>query len=587
MTMAPDNADQPTSPGSGPRVAGNRREMRLSRILTVVTAVLGVLLSTAPAGSGAVVTYGNGPLRTGLYTNMHRLTPAVVASKKFGVLFDRTLPDHGQVYTQPLLAGGRLIVATEKGDVYELDPRTGRVLRSRFLVPPWHPVMWIGSGTLTCPDLYPDVGVTSTPVIDTSADSGHGVIYLTADTPAPGSSTTPSPEFNQARYLIYALRLSDLHNVAAFNAGQPLTYAATIPGTDPLVAFNATYQLQRPGLLELGGAVYAGFGSHCDTSPYRGWIMGVNATTGKLQSAWATPTAPGARGAGVWMAGGGLMSDGAGRVIFSTSNGFNAPNSNSEYTPRVPAKGSNPPTGLGSSVVRLAVGAGGTLTAKDFYTPCNAAQLDGHFRNLSLSSTGVVALPSIFGRSLLVTSSKTGTIYVLRRTALGGFSQGRKTAACPAGGDAIPESLPARGGVWGQMTSWPSDGGWLYVPTATPKPVPDETQGRLFFYHQHRGKLTLAGMTGLIRGAGSGSPIVTTAGSRSNTALVWDIDKNVGPSKLSVYLPTIASGAHAPTLVASFPIGQFTKFSPPGVGDDEIFVPGAGHVMAFGIRAGR
>jgi hypothetical protein len=560
--------------------------MRLTQILTVVAAVLTGLLSTASAGSGAVVTYGNGPLRSGLYTNMHRITPAVVASKKFGVLFDRALPDHGQVYTQPLLAAGRLIVATEKGDVYELDPRTGRVLRSRFLVPPWHPVMTINAsgGTLTCPDLYPDVGVTSTPVIDTAADHGHGVIFVTTDTPARTVSPSGSVLFNQSNYLIFALRLSDLHNVSAFNGGQPLTYAATIADTNPPVTFNATYQLQRPGLLELGGAIYAGFGSHCDTSPYRGWIMGVNATTGRLQGTWATPTAPGARGGGIWMAGGGLVSDGPGRVIFSTSNGFNAPGSNSEYTPRVPAKGSNPPSGLGSSVVRLSVGNGGTLSPKDFYTPCNATHLDGHFRNLSLSSTGVVGLPPVFGHSLIATSSKSGTIYLLRSTALGGFAQGRRTAACPSGGDAIPESLPARGGVWGQMTAFPADGGWLYVPTATPTALPDETQGRLFFYHQVHGKLTLAGMTDAIRGAGSGSPIVTMAANRSSTALVWDIDKNVGPSMLRVYMPTIASTAHAPTQIASFPIGQFTKFSPPGVGADEIFVPGAGHVMAFGVR---
>ena len=40
--------------------------------------------------------------------------------------------------------------------------------------------------------------------------------------------------------------------------------------------FNATYQRQRPGLLEANGNIYAGFGSFCDfsASMSRGWLLG-------------------------------------------------------------------------------------------------------------------------------------------------------------------------------------------------------------------------------------------------------------------------------------------------------------------------
>ena len=32
--------------------------------------------------------------------------------------------------------------------------------------------------------------------------------------------------------------------------------------------------LQRPGLLLIGGVVYAAFGGHCDYGDYRGWVLG-------------------------------------------------------------------------------------------------------------------------------------------------------------------------------------------------------------------------------------------------------------------------------------------------------------------------
>jgi hypothetical protein len=51
-----------------------------------------------------------------------------------------------------------------------------------------------------------------------------------------------------------------------------------------------------------------------------------------------------------------------------------------------------------------------------------------------------------------------------------------------------------------------------------------------------------------------------------------------------VYGAVIGRRSHTPTLLASFPVGGFTKFAPPGVGTDQIFVGGAGHVVGFGVR---
>ena len=51
--------------------------------------------------------------------------------------------------------------------------------------------------------------------------------------------------------------------------------------------FEATQELQRPALMMMNGVVYAGFGSHCDHTPYEGWIVGVS-TSGQVTTKWAT-----------------------------------------------------------------------------------------------------------------------------------------------------------------------------------------------------------------------------------------------------------------------------------------------------------
>jgi hypothetical protein len=548
------------------------RSSLMGRLAFAVAYVLASVLAFSAAASGAVVTYGGGARRDGLYPTMHRLSPQLLRSGRFGRLFDRTLPDHGLVFAQPLLAGGVLVVVTERNDVYELDPHTGRIVRSRFLAAPWDSVFPSG---FRCPDLQPSVGVTGTPVIDTSADGGHGVIYLAAKTA-------------QSGYLMFALRLRDLRDLPRFGGGRPLSLSGFSAQGAPASVFNPTFQLQRAALLETRGTIYAAFGGLCDTSPYLGWVVGVRAADGALTGRWATPTAPGARGGGIWMAGAGLASDGPGRVFLATGNGFNAPGTSSQHTPVSPTPGRKPPSGLASSVVRLRAGAGGALSAADFFTPCDARKLDGGPNvDLDVSSGGVTVLPASFGsprhRALLAAGGKSGTSYILDRGGLGGFRQGHSSRACPGGGDADLAALGPGGAIWGATAVWPHSGGWLFVPTESPGAANDPTRGRLEFFHGRLGTFRLAARTTPLWGAGSGSPVVTSVGSRAGSALVWAVSKNVGAPRLRVFA-AVPAPRRGPLQVASFPVGAFTKFAPPGVGPDSIFVGGAGHVVGFGVR---
>jgi hypothetical protein len=567
--------------------ADRRRSLALGFAALVVPLVL---LWAAPA-RGAIVTWGSTATRSGLYQGMKRLNPKLLHTGGFRRMFETTLPDRGKIFAQPLVANGRLIVETERNFVYELDPRTGRILASRQLAPPWPPMFPAPGGvTNTCPDVAPVIGATATPVIDTSPPGG-GVVYLTAKTGIPGLPTSPTVQ--QGVYLVYALRLKDLSNAPNWGGGQPVVLSGFAADNAPAVTFNATYQLQRPGLLMMGGVIYMGFGSHCDFSPFRGWVVGVRASDGAVLGRWVTPTGAIARGGGTWGAGAGLMSDGPGRIFLSTGNGFTANGlPGNDHTPATPIPGHSPPGGLASSVVRLQVQPNGTLAAADFFSPCDNSRLDGSGdKDVDVSSGGVVALPSQFGsrshRSVLLAGGKSGTVYVLDRNNLGGHQAGHPTAACPPGGDAIVQALVPHGSIYGAPAVWPGNGGWFIVPTSGKSGTNEGSTGPLNFYTGAAGSFRLAGATRSIWGFGSSSPVITSIGSRKGSAIVWAVDKeSSGKATLRAYAVPIPRGAHAPTALASFPVGTYAKFTAPGVGTDAIYVGnGVGQVLGFGPRS--
>lgn len=131
------------------------------------------------------------------------------------------------------------------------------------------------------------------------------------------------------------------------------------------IGFAAADEWQRPGLLLMNGWVYAGFASHCDSPPFEGFIAGVNVGT-EATTLWTDLGQATDTGGGIWQSGGGLMSDGPGRIFFVSGNGASPP----------PGPGTSPPGDLAESVVRLAVQPDGSLTAQDFFSPQNDPVLD-------------------------------------------------------------------------------------------------------------------------------------------------------------------------------------------------------------------
>lgn len=399
----------------------------------------------------------------------------------------------------------------------------------------------MAASAIGCGDLVPNVGATATPVYDSATDS----LYFTTKVDD-GTSTHRHP-----KWLMHAVDPAS----GAERAGWPVTIAGS-PVNDPGNEFDAYYEQQRPGLLLMDGVVYAGFGGHCDAWPYRGYVVGVSTTGHSITSMWASVTGASTGGAGIWQSGGGLVSDGSGRIFFSTGNGISP----------APGPGKTVQGTLAESVVRLQVNADNSLSTADFFSPSDAATLD--LTDQDISSGAPMALPDGFGTSehphLLIQQGKDGRIFLLDRDDLGGMGQG------PQGGDAAVSKSGPYQGMWGHPAFWGGDGGYVYV-------VGNQGPLRALKYGVRNGgtpALTLTGQSQDTFGYTSGSPLVTSDGTDESSALVWMTsasNASGADGTLRAYGPTPDGNGHLP-LLWSAPIGTATKFSTPTAERGKVYV---------------
>jgi hypothetical protein len=352
------------------------------------------------AAQTAVTTHHNDHYRTGWNSTETVLTPTNVNSSQFGLIATAAVDD--QVDAQPLVVPGVTITAgnyqgvhnvvyvvTGNDTVYAIDANAGTVLLSNHLGEPVkQPFGCINSG--------PNIGVTGTPVIDTSS----GTLYLIAYTQL---STGPA-------YILHALSLDNLTDTVTpqvISASHPLTNGASFN-------FNARYQRQRPALLEANGNIYAGFGSFCDFFPNvtRGWLLGWNAATlAPLTSNKVFQTQAIDPGqwflTSLWMSGAGPASDDSGNVVFVTAN---SDPSGTTY---------DGVTSIQHSVVEMSPD---LSTLVDLFTPDDWQLLDEN--DTDFGSGGVMILPDQAGSipHLAVAAGKAGQMFLMNENNLGGYS---------------------------------------------------------------------------------------------------------------------------------------------------------------------
>jgi PQQ enzyme repeat len=346
----------------------------------------------------AVTTYHYDTLRTG-WNRYETVLNAAKFPSTFGVLKTVALDD--QVDAQPLLAPAQqiaggvhdvLYVVTENNSVYAIDANSGAILVQRNLGAPV-------PTPLGCGNNGPNVGITSTPVIDLTMGEIFLIAYINGATPS---------------YQLHALNLITLADNIA-----PVTVAASQTLTDGTTfRFNATYQRQRPGLLEMNGNIYAGFGSFCDfsASKSRGWVLGWKATTlvhlvhAELNDSQATsPTSFFL--SSVWMSGFGLA--GAGNQVF-----FSTGNSDCNFYVSPEACPSSSTYDGVTNIQESVVGMAPNLAQRNgVFTPSNVFQMD--INDADLGASGVMLVPVQASSWYLATIvSKDGRLWLLNRDSL-------------------------------------------------------------------------------------------------------------------------------------------------------------------------
>ena len=374
---------------------------------------IGAGTNPAAASSIDVITYHYDNLRTGQNTSETILTLANVISTRFGKLGEFTVV--GKVDAQPLYlsnvfipgVGTRnaLYVATEHGCVYAFDADSISGSTSKAL--------WITSTSMSgeipsddrgCGQVTPEIGVTSTPVIDRR----RGAIYVVAVSKTAGGN------------YIHRLHALDLTTGAELFGG-PKTISASYPGSGAgssggNVVFNPSEYNERPGLLELNGTIYTTWGSHCDQGVYTSWVMAFSADT--LKQTGVLNLTPNGNDGGIWMSGASPAADAAGNIYFIVGNGTFDTVLNSSGFPSAGDCG-NCFAKISSSV---------PLALLDYFTPSNTVALSN--ADADFGSGGPLLLPDLVDgtsatRHLAVASGKNNAnIYVLDRDNMGKFNSG-------------------------------------------------------------------------------------------------------------------------------------------------------------------
>ena len=354
------------------------------------------LLLELPTSASAVnvLTQHNDNFRTGANLNESVLTVSNVNTNQFGKLFARAVD--GQIYAQPLYVSGLVIsnklrnvvyVCTEHNSVYafDADDLTASNALWQVNLGPTTP-----SSELICNDINPEIGITSTPVIDPATST----MYLAAKTKEIAGTVT--------NYFYKLHALDTLTGQEKF--GGPVVIQGSVPGTGvgtdgTNVSFNAFRQWSRSGFLLLSNVVHIAIGEACNTDFYHGWLFSYNATN--LQRLAIFCTTPNGMKGGIWHSGMGPAVDSDGYIYVATANGnFD--------------KDTGGPD-IGDSVVKFSV-SNGVPQVADWFTPHDQGVM---FTNdLDLGAGGPVIIPST---NLLVQIGKLGVVYLINRQHLGGY----------------------------------------------------------------------------------------------------------------------------------------------------------------------
>ncbi len=432
-----------------------------SNLFSTVLIVCVALLSPSFAQLPFATSRGDNA-RDAANTNETLLTPANVNQNSFGHLF--SVPVDYVVMGQPLYmpavnipgqgAHNVVYIVTQADSVYAIDADSGAQLWWVNFTDPAQGITTaqVADHTLPCgPSVgFNQEGIPGTPVIDTTTNT----MYLVAKTVVNGT----------VQLNLHALDIT----TGKDQPGSPVLISGqTLSNKGHVMAFDAKYQKNRPGLLLLNGVVYLGFGSNSCDGRNSGWVISYDETS--LTQLAIFNTSPDVGLTSIWQTGNGLAADEFGNIFVETAeageNAYDVPQGGQTYC---------------NSVVELSP----SLGVLDYFTPWTVAFLNEH--DLDLSAAGILILPDQDGLTPheLVAAGKQGFAYVLNRDSLGMYSANdsgtlQEFALIPGvSPDSTADLLVSSPAYWNNTvyfapnyntpTAYPVSGGVLGTPLPSP-----------------------------------------------------------------------------------------------------------------------
>ena len=541
-----------TTPATTPSDSGSTFVVVVSNSAGAVTSKAATLTVNAPPpppanATGSVLTYHNDVARTGQNLNETTLTLANVNTSSFGKI--GFLSVQGKVDAEPLYVsnlniGGAshnvVFAATEHDMVYAFDADNLSQL--------WHTSV-LPSGETTsdnhgCDQITPEIGITSTPVIDLTPGA-HGTIFVVA------MSKDSSGNYHQR---LHALDLA----TGAEQAGSPTTVQATFPNSQGQMTFNPGQYAERAGLLLLTGVIYMGWTSHCDESPYTGWVMGYSEST--LQQVSVLDITPNGSDGSIWMSGAGLAADPSNFIYFLAANGtFDTTLNSSGF----PVNGD-----FGNAFMKLSTS--GSLSVADYFTMHNTAAESGADEDLGSGGALVVQdLKDASGNTvrLAVGAGKDANIYVVNRDSMGKFN--------PSNDNAIYQEID--GALGGSIFGMPAyfNGTVYFGPVSSTLKAFPFTNAKLATAPSSQSATAYA-----YPGA---TPSISANG--STNAIVWVVENSGGTGVLRAFDATNLATELYNSNQASNGRDSFVdnKFITPMIANGKVYVGTPTGVVVFGL----
>jgi hypothetical protein len=521
--------------------------------------------SGSPQSTVKVLTYHDDTLRTGLNPNETILTKANVNSTTFGQIGRLSvidLVDAEPLYVPNLTINGAahnvLFVVTEGDLAYAFDADTpGPALWQTSVIPPNE----TPSDDRGCSEVEPEIGITSTPVVDLSAGP-NGTLFAVA------MSKDPSGNYHD--------RLHALDLTTGGDRITPPEIQATFPGNGTgssggMQTFIPGAYEERSALLLSNGVIYTTWTSHCESPNYTSWVISYSEST-LQQVSVLNLTANGSKQngeeGGIWSAGSGPATDASGFIYLLLGNGT--------FDATLDGNGFPTERDFGNSFMKLAA-SGGSLTVADYFAMDDPNAEDAESEssdNIDLGSGGVMVLPDLQDSQghvhhLAVGAGKDSNMYIVNRDNMGKFTSLDTNIYQELDGALL-------GGIWSAPAYFnntvyygPAGNHLVAFPIANAQldSSPSSSSSGTFGY---------PGTTPSISANGTANGIVWALENGSATGTLHAYD--AGNLATELYNSNQASGGRD-----QFPTNSADKFVTPMIANGKVYVGTPGAVVVFGL----